>query len=282
MTRGSISSHSHMSSLGPSHAKLLWGFRRVNMPVGGCQEESELYPSFVLVCICVYKSVCWAPMPVRLHVCLLLKLAVVSVNRSVESVWAVLLCQLLRSPLTHGLLGSLGTQTAAIPSHNSSAKPWTSQEEVWYHESRTSLAIASPRSSSRKFLFPKPGFRPFKSTDSFCSSFHFFLSQGELFCSVFCSLRDWDLSISSIISLWCKETFGWVQNAFWHQVIQDSLKCFHTPHFLHMRRRKQVVRPHCSATRQTTFLFSELILQRHRGSCCILQAQPYKCYISVL
>lgn len=58
------------------------------------------------------------------HVCLLLNLAAVSVNRGVESVGAGWPCQLLSSPLTRRLLGSLGTQTAAvIPSHNRPAKP---------------------------------------------------------------------------------------------------------------------------------------------------------------
>lgn len=145
MTRGSISSHSHMSSLEPSRAKPLWGVMQVNRRVGGCQEESELYPSFVHMCVFVCVCSCAEHPSLSLHVCLLLNLAVAPVNRSVESVWAVLLCQLLRSPLTHRLSGSLGTQTAAMPSHNSSTKPWTSQEEVWYHESSTSLAV--PRTS---------------------------------------------------------------------------------------------------------------------------------------
>lgn len=119
------------------------------------------------------------------HVCLLLNLAVVSVNRRVESVWAGWPCQLLRSPLTRRLSGSLGTQTAAvIPSHNRPAKPWTSEEEVWYDESRMSLALGPCWTSSRQLPHVKPNFQPFKSTDLsqfFPSSFHFYGSQAKAF-----------------------------------------------------------------------------------------------------
>jgi len=158
MTTRSISSHSHMSTLEPSRAKLLWGVMQVNRRVGGCQEESELYSSFVHMCIYVCICACAEHPCAGLHVCLLLNIAVAPVSRSVESVWALLLCQLLKSPLTQRLLGSLGTQTAPMPSQNSFTKPWTSLKEAWYHESRESLAVGPSRTSSRQLPFSKAKF----------------------------------------------------------------------------------------------------------------------------
>lgn len=104
------------------------GSRRSTDGWVGCREECELYPAFVLVCIFVHTFGTHA----CVHVCLHLSLAVVSVSPSAESVGAQLVCQLVRSPLTRRLLGSPGTQTAAtaMPSPNSSAKPWTGREEV--------------------------------------------------------------------------------------------------------------------------------------------------------
>lgn len=60
MTRGSISSRSHMSSLEPPRAKPLWGVTQVNGRVGVCQEESGLYPSSL---VRVYMCMCWAAVP---------------------------------------------------------------------------------------------------------------------------------------------------------------------------------------------------------------------------
>lgn len=155
VTGGCISSHSHMSSPEPSRAEALWKVMQVNRRVGGL---SRTMWTLSIICACVYFGVFMRICCLCLRVCLLLNLAVVSVNRSVESVRAVLLCQLLRSPRTRRLLGSLGMQTAAMPSHNSSAKPWTSQEEVWYHESRMSPVIRPRWTSSRQLPYPKPKF----------------------------------------------------------------------------------------------------------------------------
>lgn len=157
MTGGRIPAHSHMSSPEPSRAKPLWGVMQVNGRAGGLSRRMW---TLSITCACVFMRI-----SLCLHVCLLLNRAVAPVNRSVEAVWAVLLCQFLRSPLTHGLLGSLGTQTAAMPSHNSSAKPWISQEEVWYHETRTSLTVNPRWTSSRRLRYPEPDFGPFKSKD---------------------------------------------------------------------------------------------------------------------
>lgn len=124
----------------------------------------------LLACVCVdYPCQC-------MHVCFLLHLAVQPVNRSVESVWAVLLCQILRSPLTHWLSGSLGTETAAMPLHNSSARPWTNPKEVWYHESQMRVTTGPPQTSLQQLIFPEPNFGPFKNK-FFAHDFTFFFSQ---------------------------------------------------------------------------------------------------------
>lgn len=149
------------------------GSRRSTDGSVGCREECELYPSFAPVCIFVHTFSTHA----CVHVCFHLDLAAVSVGPSVGSVGAVLVCQLVRSPLTRRLSGSPGTQTAAtaMPSHNSSAKSWTGREEARYHESRMSLALRPRWTDSRRLPHPKPNLRPFKSADlsqSSSSSFH--------------------------------------------------------------------------------------------------------------
>lgn len=133
-----------------------------------------------------------------IQVHLLLHLAVQPVNRSVESVWAVLLCQILRSPLTHGLSGSLGTETAAVPLHNSHAKPWTRPEEVWYHENQTRVTTGPLRTSLQQLIFPKPNSGHFKSK-FFARVFTFSLAK-KPFCSLSNSPR------ASVLLLVCVQT----------------------------------------------------------------------------
>lgn len=145
----------------------------------------------LLVCVCVdYPCQC-------MHVCLLLHLAVQPVNRSVESVWAVLLCQILRSPLTHGLSGSLGTETAAMPLHNSSARPWTNPKEVWYHESQTRVTTG-PRLAYSNFFFQSQILDPLRTSSLLM--FSLFSSAKNPFCSLSNSVSM--RFMRSIIRLW--------------------------------------------------------------------------------
>lgn len=147
------------------------GSRRSTDGWVGCQEECELYPSFVLVC--VFVCTCAYFQHPRLRACVFTSQPSCGVRQ--QKCWISVSCATLPSsrgaPWHASSWAAWATQTAAaMPSHNGSAKPWTSQEEVWYHGSRMSLALSPRRTDSN--------FRPSKSTDLsqfFSSSFHFFL-----------------------------------------------------------------------------------------------------------